>query len=55
MKPVRLIKMCLSETYRKFYISIYLSDNFSTQKNLKKKKGNALSPLIFNFALEYAN
>jgi hypothetical protein len=48
-KLVRLIKMCLNETYRKVCIGKYLSDGY-TQNGLKQ--GNALT-LIFNFALEY--
>jgi hypothetical protein len=39
MKLVRLIKMCLNETCSKVRIG---------------KQGDALSPLIFNFSLEYA-
>jgi hypothetical protein len=54
MKLVRLIKMCLSETYvySKFRIGKYLSDNFLIQNGLKQR--DALSWLLFNFALEYA-
>jgi hypothetical protein len=52
MKLVRLIKMCLNETYSKARISKHLSDNFPIQNGLKQ--GDALSPLLFNFALEYA-
>jgi hypothetical protein len=52
MKLVRLIKMCLNETYSKVCIGKYLSDSFPTQNGLKQ--GDALSPLLFNFALEYA-
>jgi hypothetical protein len=52
MKLVRLIKMCLNETYIKFHIGKHLSDNFPIQNGLKQ--GDALSPLIFIFALEYA-
>jgi hypothetical protein len=48
MKLVRLIKMCLS----KVRIGKHLSDNFSIQNGLKQ--GDALSQLLFNFALEYA-
>jgi hypothetical protein len=33
-------------------ISKYLSDSFPVQNGLKQ--GDALSPLLFNFALEYA-
>jgi hypothetical protein len=52
MKLVRLIKMCLNETYVKVYRGKYLSDNFPIQNGLKQ--GDALFPLLFNFALEYA-
>jgi hypothetical protein len=44
--------MCLNETYSKVRIGKYLSDNFPIQNGLKN--GDALSPLLFNFALEYA-
>jgi hypothetical protein len=47
MKLVRLNKMCLNETYSKVHIGKHLSDSFPIQ-------GDALSPLLFNFALEYA-
>jgi hypothetical protein len=52
MKLVRLIKMCLNETYNKVCIGKHLSDNFLIQNGLKQ--GDARSPLLFNFALEYA-
>jgi hypothetical protein len=52
MNLVRLIKMCLNETYNKVYIGRYSSDNFPIQNGLKQR--DALSPLLFNFALEYA-
>jgi hypothetical protein len=52
MKLVRLIKMCLNETYSKVHIGKHLSDSFPIQNGLKQ--GDALSPLLFNFALEYA-
>jgi hypothetical protein len=52
MKLVRLIKMSLNETYVKVRIGNHLSDSFSIQNGLKQ--GDALSPLLFNFALEYA-
>jgi sorting nexin-29 len=51
-KLVRSIKMCLNETYSKVRISKYLSDSFPIQNGLKQ--GDALSLLLFNFALEYA-
>jgi hypothetical protein len=50
-KLVRLIKMCLNETYSKVRIGKLLSDKFPIQNGLKQ--GDALSSLLFNFALEY--
>jgi hypothetical protein len=44
--------MCLNETYSKVHIGKYLSDTFPIQNGLKQ--GDALMPLLFNFALEYA-
>jgi hypothetical protein len=44
--------MWLKETYSKVCIGTYWSDNFPIQNGLKQ--GEALSPLPFNFALEYA-
>jgi hypothetical protein len=44
--------MCLNETYSKVRIGKHLSNAFSIQNNLKQV--DALSPLLFNFALEYA-
>jgi hypothetical protein len=52
MKLVRLIKMCLNEIYSKVHIGKHLSGSFLIQNGLKQR--DALSPLIFNFALEYA-
>jgi hypothetical protein len=52
LKPVRLIKMCLNETYSKVHICKHLSYNFPIQNGLKQ--GDALSPLLFDFALKYA-
>jgi hypothetical protein len=51
-KLVRLIKMCLNETFSKVHVGKLLSDKFPIQNGLKQ--GDALSPLLFNFALEYA-
>ena len=51
MKLVRLTKMCLSDTYSRFRIGKNLSDMFPIRNGLKQ--GDALSPLLFNFALEY--
>jgi hypothetical protein len=52
MKLVRLIKMCLNEIYSKVRIGKYLSNNFSIQNGIKK--GDGLSPLLFNFVSEFA-
>jgi hypothetical protein len=52
MKLVRLIKMCLNETYSQVHIGIHLSDSFPVQYGLKQ--GNAFAPLLFNFDLGYA-
>jgi hypothetical protein len=49
---VRLIKMYLNETYSKVCVGKLLSDKFPMQIGLKQ--GDALSPLLFNFALAYA-
>ena len=49
-KLVRLIKMCLSETYSRVRVGKNLSDRFPIRNGLKQ--GDALSPLLFNFALE---
>jgi hypothetical protein len=51
-KPVGLIKLCLNETYITVHMGKYLSDKFPIQNGLKQR--DALSPLLFNFALEYA-
>jgi hypothetical protein len=51
-KLVRLIQMCLNEAYNTVRIGKYQSDKFSIQNGLKQ--GGALSPLLFNFALDYA-
>jgi hypothetical protein len=44
--------MCLNETYCKVRIVKRLSERFPIQNSLKQ--GDALSPLLFNLALEYA-
>jgi len=51
-KLVRLIKMCLTETYGRVRVGKNLSDMFPIRNDLKQ--GDALSPLFFNFASEYA-
>ena len=52
MKLVRLIKMCLTEIYRRVWVGKNVSDMFPIQNGLEK--GDTLSPLFFNFALDYA-
>jgi hypothetical protein len=49
---VRLIKMCLNETCSKVRIGKHLSGAFPIKNGLKQ--GDAVSLLLFNFALEYA-
>jgi hypothetical protein len=51
-KLVRLIKMCLNEPHSIICVGKHLSDMFLIQNGLKQ--GDALMPLLFNFALEYA-
>jgi hypothetical protein len=43
--------MCLNETYSKIHIGKHLSDTFPIQNAIKQ--GDALSPLLLNFALDY--
>jgi hypothetical protein len=51
-KLVRLIKLCLYETYSKVRVGKLLSDKFPIQNG--PKQGDAISPFLFNFALGYA-
>jgi hypothetical protein len=51
MKLVRLIKMCVTETYSRVQVGKNMSDMFPIRYGLKQ--GDALSPLLINFALEY--
>jgi sorting nexin-29 len=51
-KLVRLIKMCLNEACSKVCVGKLFPDKFPIQNGLKQ--GDALLPLLFNFALEYA-
>ena len=51
MKLARLIKMCLNETSSRDQTDKHLSDMFPIKNGLKC---NALSLLLFSFALEYA-
>ena len=49
-KLVRLIKMSLTETYSRGRVGKNVSDRFPIRNGLKQ--GDALSPLLLNFALE---
>jgi len=51
MKLLRLIKMCLTVMYSRVRVGKNLSDMLPIRNGLKQ---DALSPLLFNFALEYA-
>ena len=44
--------MCLKETFDTVPVGKHLSDMFRIRNSIKQ--GDALSPLLFNFALEYA-
>jgi hypothetical protein len=44
--------MCLNETYSTVLVGKFQSDMFPIQNGLKE--GDASSPLLFNFFLEYA-
>ena len=48
-KLVRLIKMCLTETYSRVQVGKNLSDMFSIRDGLKQ--GDALSPLLWSMPL----
>ena len=52
IKLVRLTKMCLNATYSRARVVKNLSDMFPIRNGLQQ--GNALSPLLFNSALDYA-
>ena len=51
-KLVTLIKTCFDDTRSKVGIGNYLSSSFPIKNGLKQR--DALSPLLLNFALEYA-
>jgi hypothetical protein len=52
VKLVRLIKICLKETYSRVRVGKHLCDVFHNMNGLKQKV--VLSPLLFNFAFECA-
>jgi len=47
-----LIRMSLTETYCRVRLGKNVSDRFPVRNGLKQ--GDALSPMLFNFALQYA-
>jgi hypothetical protein len=51
MKLVRLIKMCLNETYSRVQVGKHLSDMFPIKNGLKQ--GVDLSLMLLNFPLKY--
>jgi len=51
-KLVKLIKVSLTETYSRVRVGQDVSDKFPFRNGLKQ--GDAVSPMLFNFALEYA-
>ena len=51
-KLVRLIKLNLTETYSRVRVGKNVSDKFPIRNGLKQ--GDAVSPMLFTFALEYA-
>ena len=51
-KLVRLVKICSTETYSRVWEAKNLSEMFPIRNGLKQ--GDAVSPSLFNFALEYA-
>jgi len=51
-KFVRLIKMSPTETYSRVWVRKNVSDRFPIRNGVKQ--GDALSPMLFNLALEYA-
>ena len=52
MKLVRLIKICLNETYSRVRVGKHLPGVLPIRNGLKQ--GDVLSPFLFNFALEHA-
>jgi hypothetical protein len=52
MKLVTLLETCLNETYSRVRASRHLSDMIPIRNGLKQ--GDALPPLLFNFALQNA-
>jgi len=51
MKLLKLIKMCLNETFSRVRVCKHLSNLFPVKHGFKQ--GDALTSLLFNFAFEY--
>jgi len=51
MKLVKHINMCLTEMYSRFWVGKNLPDMLRMRNGLKKRDG--VSPLLFNFTLDY--
>jgi hypothetical protein len=52
MELVWLMKICLIETYSEVHIGKHIHDSLPIHNDLKQ--GDALTPLLFKFPLEYA-
>ena len=52
MQLVRLMKVCLNETYSRVRVGKHLTNMFPIKNVLKQR--DVLSPLLFNISLEYA-
>jgi hypothetical protein len=51
MKLVRLVKMCLNETYSRVQVGKHLSDTFPIKNGLKQGDALSLSTLLWNMTL----
>ena len=51
-KLVSLVKMCLTETYSRVWVGKNVTNRFPISNCLRQ--GDVLTPLLFNFTLEYA-
>jgi len=52
MEMVRLINMCLNETYSRVWVGKHFPDIFRIENGLKQ--GDALLPLLLKFASDFA-
>jgi hypothetical protein len=51
MKLVRVLKMCLNETYSRVRVGVYVSDMFPFKNGVETR--DTLTPLLFHLAVEY--